>query len=363
MHSCLAKDTHKDIYGQMHLVDQAKIFVKAGDGGPGCISFRRERYVPKGGPDGGDGGRGGCVIFRVDSGLNTLFPFRRTRRFIAPRGQAGQGKNRHGKSGTDLIVKVPPGTVVKDAESKVMLADLTDPGQEWLAAKGGLGGRGNARFVSATNQAPRYAQPGTKGQERWLELELKLIADVGLIGPPNAGKSTLLARTSAARPRIADYPFTTLEPHLGVVQLPDERTMVLADIPGLLAGAHRGVGMGLDFLKHIERTQVLLFMVDASSEPDEVMATLETIMNEVFLYRKGLMKKPRVIGLNKMDMADKKDIERIVRLLEKRYTHVFPISALTGAGVPALMERLHHLVMEHRSRCQSLETNGHQPSL
>ncbi len=343
----------------MNLVDQAKIFVKAGDGGPGCISFRRERYVPKGGPDGGDGGRGGCVIFRVDPGLNTLFPFRRARRFIAPKGQAGRGKNRHGKSGTDLVIKVPPGTVVKDAESKMMLADLTDPGQEWIAARGGLGGRGNARFVSATNQAPRYAQPGTKGQERWIELELKLIADVGLIGPPNVGKSTLLARTSAARPKIADYPFTTLEPHLGVVRLPDERTMVLADIPGLLAGAHQGVGMGLEFLKHIERTRVLLFMVDASAKPDEVMATLEIIRSEVFRYHEDLIKKPQVIGLNKTDMADKKDIEKVAHLLGKHYPHVFPISALTGTGVAELMERLYCLVTEHGLNHRSIEANSH----
>jgi GTP-binding protein len=328
----------------MDFVDQAKIYVKAGDGGPGCVSFRRERCVPRGGPDGGDGGRGGDVILRVNTGLNTLLSFRRKRHFRAGKGRAGKGKNQHGKSGSDIVIEVPPGTVVKDSESVFVLADLTDPEASWVAAGGGLGGRGNARFVSSTRQAPRCVQPGMPGDERWLLLELKLIADVGLIGLPNAGKSTLLSRISAARPKIADYPFTTLVPNLGVVELFDDRTMVVADIPGLIEGAHKGVGMGLDFLRHIERTKVLLYVLDASQGKESVRRSYQTIREEMGKYHAPLLEKSQAIALNKVDITDGGDREKAKEILAGEGHKIYTISALTGFGVSSLMEDLYHIV-------------------
>jgi GTP-binding protein len=328
----------------MDFVDQAKIYVKAGNGGAGCVSFRRERFIPKGGPDGGGGGRGGDVVFRVNTGLNTLLAFRRKRRFKAGNGQAGKSKNQQGKSGSNIIIEVPPGTVIKDSENLFALADLTDESAIWIAAKGGRGGKGNARFTSSTRQVPRIAQPGLPGDERWLLLELKLIADVGLIGLPNSGKSTLLARVSAARPKIADYPFTTLVPNLGVVELSDDRTMVLADIPGLIEGAHMGVGMGLDFLRHIERTKVLLYILDACGGKESAWHSYNTVKREMEKYHAPLLEKPQVIALNKMDITDKNDKEAAEEILAKEGYKIYNISALTGFGVSSLMEDLYSIV-------------------
>ncbi|MGB9712502.1 MAG: GTPase ObgE [Dissulfurimicrobium sp.] len=325
----------------MNFIDQAEIHIKAGDGGRGCVSFRRERYVPKGGPDGGDGGKGGNVVFRVKNGLNTLQRFRHRRVFKAEDGKAGRGKNQHGKAGHDLIIEVPPGTVIKDLETGAVLADLTNPGEEWIAARGGKGGLGNSRFVSAMRQTPRYAQPGLKGEERDLALELKLLADIGLVGVPNAGKSTLLSRISAARPKIAGYPFTTLVPNLGVINLSDGRTMVAADIPGLIEGAHLGAGMGIDFLRHIERTKVILFVIDASGE--NPFEEFEMVRSEMERYRKALTEKPFLIALNKTDMLDRDMIERLKKTFSPKTKAPCFISALTGTGIPELLEILYNM--------------------
>jgi GTP-binding protein len=328
----------------MDFVDQAKIYVKAGDGGPGAVSFRRERFVPRGGPDGGDGGHGGNIIFKVNTGLNTLLPFRRRRHFKAKKGEAGRGKNQHGKNGPDITIEVPPGTLIRDLETGCVLADLTDPERPWVAARGGMGGRGNARFVSPTCQAPRYAQPGIPGEERWLLLELKLIADVGLIGLPNAGKSTLLSRISAARPKIAAYPFTTLVPNLGVVGLSDERSMVVADIPGIIEGAHRGIGMGIDFLRHIERTKVLLYVIDASQGKEAIWNDYHVLRKEIGKYHAPLLKRPQVVALNKIDIISDVDKREAKQVLAGKGHQVYLISALTGSGVIFLLEGVYHLV-------------------
>ncbi len=330
----------------MNFIDEAEISVSGGHGGAGCVSFRREKYVPRGGPDGGDGGNGGSVILKVDTGLNTLQAFRRTKRFAAGKGKAGRGKNQHGKRGKDIIVKVPPGTVVRDADSGALLADLTERDQEWIAAAGGLGGRGNARYVSSTNQAPSYAQPGLEGEERRLALELKLMADVGLVGAPNAGKSTFLSRVSAARPKIADYPFTTLVPNLGVVEMSGERAMVIADIPGLIEGAHSGIGMGLDFLRHIERTGTILYIIDASEGAEKAVDTYHMLREELSRYHTPLTEKPRVLALNKIDIMQEKDILAVKAELAGEENQVFPISAATGKGIPELLEALYLQVSE-----------------
>ena len=258
----------------MQFVDYVKIHVKAGDGGRGCVSFRREKYVPRGGPDGGDGGRGGHIIFRATDALNTLLDQTYHREYRAQRGQHGMGKKMHGKNGEDLIIPVPVGTILKDAETKDILIDLDRKGLQVVIAKGGRGGLGNSHFATSTRQAPRYAQPGEEGEEKWLILELKLLADVGLIGLPNAGKSTLLSVISSARPKIADYPFTTLTPVLGVVKLEDYRSFVVADIPGLIEGAHRGVGLGFQFLRHVERTSILLHLVDISETATMILSRI-----------------------------------------------------------------------------------------
>ncbi len=332
----------------MNFIDEAEISVIGGRGGAGCVSFRREKYVPKGGPDGGDGGHGGNVILKVDTGLNTLQAFRRTKRFAAGKGQAGRGKNQHGKRGKDVIIKVPQGTLIRDADSGNILADLTEKNQEWIAAAGGLGGRGNARYVSSTNQAPTYAQPGLEGEERHLLLELKLMADVGLVGAPNAGKSTFLSRVSAARPKIADYPFTTIVPNLGVVELSDQRTMVIADIPGLIEGAHEGVGMGIEFLKHIERTATLLYIIDASRGPEEAADTLRMLERELAEYHAPLVEKPRLIALNKLDITPQEDMERLKALIDAEKDQVFTISAATGKGIHRLLEAMYGRILKAR---------------
>ena len=332
----------------MNFIDEAEISVIGGRGGAGCVSFRREKYVPKGGPDGGDGGHGGNVILKVDTGLNTLQAFRRTKRFAAGKGQAGRGKNQHGKRGKDVIIKVPQGTLIRDADSGNILADLTEKNQEWIAAAGGLGGRGNARYVSSTNQAPTYAQPGLEGEERHLLLELKLMADVGLVGAPNAGKSTFLSRISAARPKIADYPFTTIVPNLGVVELSGQRTMVIADIPGLIEGAHQGVGMGIEFLKHIERTATLLYIIDASQGPEEAAQTLSMLERELAEYHAPLVEKPRLIALNKVDITPQEDMDRLKALVDAEKDQVFTISAATGKGIHRLLEAMYGRILKAR---------------
>ena len=322
-------------------VDQAKIYVKAGNGGAGCISFRREKYIPKGGPDGGDGGDGGDVILIADPQVHTLYDFHHQVHFRAENGKPGMGKKMKGKDGQDLILRVPVGTVVKDAETGKILGDLTEPGQTLVIARGGKGGRGNAHFATPVRQAPRIAEPGKPGEEKWLVLELKLIADVGLVGFPNAGKSTLLSRISAAKPKIADYPFTTLEPNLGVVRLFDGNTFVVADIPGLIEGAHKGIGLGYEFLKHIERTRILLYMLDISKEK-EVVKDYQILKNELKLFNPQLLDKDYLIALNKIDlMPDPEKIRNIIELFEEKdQSKIYPISAVTGQGVLELVYAL-----------------------
>lgn len=319
-------------------IDRARIHVQAGAGGNGVIAFRREKYIPRGGPSGGDGGKGGDVYLEADPGLWTLVDFRYRHTYRAGRGQHGQGKNKHGAGGEDIVIKVPVGTVVRDACTGELVADLAQPGQKVLVAKGGRGGRGNARFVTPTDRAPRRAEEGQPGEERWLDLELKLLADVGLVGLPNAGKSTLLSRLSAARPKIADYPFTTLEPVLGVVQVDYGVSFVMADIPGLIAGAHQGVGLGHEFLRHVERTRVLAHVIDVSPGQD-VVASMETVERELELYGHGLAEKPRVVVANKIDVPGSE--EGLARLAARvPGGRVFPVSGATGAGLRELVRHL-----------------------
>ncbi|HXX81085.1 MAG TPA: GTPase ObgE, partial [Thermodesulfovibrionales bacterium] len=289
----------------MQFVDYVKIMVKAGDGGRGCVSFRREKYVPRGGPNGGDGGRGGHIILRADHELNTLLDLRYQRHYRAKRGQHGMGKDMHGRDGDDLIIPVPVGTVVKDEETGEILGDLDADEKEFIAAKGGKGGLGNAHFATPTRQAPTFAQPGQEGEEKTLIIELKLLADVGLIGLPNAGKSTLISVISAAKPKIADYPFTTLAPNLGVVKLENFRSFVIADIPGLIEGAHKGAGLGFQFLRHVERTSLLLHLIDISKmSSGDPVDNLTTINRELEFHSGTLMKKPQIVVATKLDVAD-----------------------------------------------------------
>ena len=318
--------------------DHTRIFVKAGDGGAGALSFRHEKYVPRGGPDGGNGGRGGHVLLEVSEQLNTLQDYRFKHHFAAAAGGRGGGSRRHGKDGPDLILKVPPGTVVKD-DTGAVLADLVAVRQQLRVAAAGRGGRGNASFKSATRQTPRFAELGEPGEARWLDLELKLIADVGLLGLPNAGKSTLLAASSAAKPKIADYPFTTLEPVLGVVQLDDEAGFVMADLPGLIEGAHAGAGLGLQFLRHIERTRVVIHVLDASAgDGDQLWRDYQQVRAEVKAYNAALARRPQLIALNKMDaVADPAAVVAFRQRLVKLRRRTFPISAVTGEGVRDLL--------------------------
>ena len=327
-------------------VDQAKIYVKAGDGGAGCVSFRREKYVPRGGPDGGDGGDGGDVILEASSQLHTLYDFHHQTHFRAENGRPGMGKKMKGRDGADLVLRVPVGTVVRDAETGEILHDFVRDGERFVVARGGRGGRGNARFATPTRQAPRFAEAGAPGEERWIILELKLIADVGLVGLPNVGKSTLLSRMTAARPKIADYPFTTLTPNLGVVKLSDERTFVIADIPGLIEGAHKGSGLGLDFLRHIERTRVLLHLLDAS-RLEECKQDFELINREMAHYHPRLLEKPMAIALNKIDLVfERERLEALKRYFEEKGYLVYLISAVTGEGLQELLEGLWRLIQK-----------------
>ncbi len=326
----------------MKFVDEVRTRVVAGNGGQGCVSFRREKYVPKGSPDGGDGGKGGDVVLEVSERKRTLLDFRYRHEFKASSGEHGKGNNRHGKSGRDLILEVAPGTLVKDPVTGEILADLVDPGRRWVAAKGGLGGKGNAHFVTSTHQIPRFAQPGEKGEEKDLLLELKLLADVGLVGLPNAGKSTLIAAVSAARPKVADYPFTTLVPNLGVVQYEDAAPFVMADIPGLVSGAHQGVGLGIRFLRHVERTRVLVHLIDVHAVPlDNPLQPYRLIENELLNYSREMQNKQRVIALNKTDLIpDSEQLEQIARTYRALGQPVVLLSALRCYGIRDLLQVL-----------------------
>jgi GTP-binding protein len=329
-------------------IDQAKIWVKAGDGGHGCVSFRREKFIPKGGPDGGDGGNGGDVYFQAAEDVDTLLDFAGKHHWQAGNGQGGQGSNKHGANGEDLIIKVPPGTLIYDIDLDIMLKDLNEAGLKVLVCRGGKGGRGNKSFATATNQTPRYATPGKPGQERNIRLELKLIADVGLVGLPNAGKSTLISRCSQARPKIADYPFTTIEPVLGIVELSGFRRYVLADIPGLIEGAHEGAGLGHDFLRHIERTKILAHIIDIKPiDGSDPFQNYKTIRSELEKHSKALAQKPEVIIANKMDLDP--EGEALKTLGEKLRKPINPISAVTGAGIKDLTELLWQKVKETKS--------------
>ncbi|MCZ2076345.1 MAG: GTPase ObgE [Bryobacteraceae bacterium] len=323
-------------------IDEVRIHIKAGDGGNGCLAFRREKYVPRGGPSGGDGGNGGDVVLVSNENYNTLLHFRFNPEYSAERGKHGEGSNRKGRDGQSIEIPVPPGTIVYDADTGELLEDLTTPGQRLVVAKGGRGGRGNARFATSTHQAPTEHEPGRPGQQRNLLLELKLLADVGLVGFPNAGKSTLISRISAARPKIADYPFTTLEPGLGVVRLDDDRTFVVADIPGLIEGAHRGAGLGVQFLRHVERTQVLAHLVDASEASGrDPLHDFDVIMEELGSFSASLAEKPMILVANKIDATqDASRIDALRQLASERQLPFFAISAVTGKGVSQLLYAL-----------------------
>ncbi len=340
-------------------IDRAVIHVKAGDGGNGCVSFRREKSVPKGGPDGGDGGHGGDVILVADENLSTLLDFQYRQHFLAQNGIHGQGSTRHGKRGGSLIVPLPVGTVVKDASTGDLVADLVQHGQQIAAARGGRGGRGNARFATSTRRAPRIAEPGASGQDRRLELELKLIADVGLVGFPNAGKSTLLRAVSAARPKIADYPFTTTEPYLGVVALPDGRSLVLADIPGLIEGAHQGAGLGHAFLRHIARTRVLIHLVDLSVPDRDPLADFDAVNRELWQYDPALKQRPMLVALNKIDIPEARGkVEAVSKAIGNQGYRVFAISGATGEDIDALVRAAGQALDEARNREPVLSDPG-----
>ncbi len=328
--------------------DRATIIIKSGKGGDGHVSFRREKYVPDGGPDGGDGGKGGDIIFEVDDGLNTLVDYRHHRKFAAQPGEEGGKRNCHGKNGADLVLKVPAGTVIKDAESGKVIADMSGDNRRQIILSGGRGGLGNQHFATSTMQAPKYAQPGGEAIELEVKLELKVIADVGLVGFPNVGKSTLLSRVTNAQPKIANYHFTTLQPNLGVVDLDGAKGFVIADIPGLIEGASEGVGLGLEFLRHIERTKVIIHVVDAAgTEGRDPIADIQAINRELSAYDAGILEKPQVIAANKMDAVygdENKIIQALRAEFEKEGIQVFPISAVSGKGLKELLYHVEQLL-------------------
>jgi GTP-binding protein len=316
-------------------LDYAKIYVKAGQGGSGCVSFRREKFIPMGGPDGGDGGRGGSIILKVNPQLRTLIDYKYHSQYNAKRGQHGKGGNKHGRKGEDIVLKVPPGTVIRDEETDQILADLTKAGEEFTIAKGGRGGKGNARYATSTHRSPREWEVGERGEERSITLELKLIADVGLVGKPNAGKSTLLASISAARPKIADYPFTTLQPNLGIVKHQSMNSFVVADIPGLIEGAHEGRGLGLQFLRHIERTNLIVYLIDPmDSEEENPLKTFKALHEELKKYSPLLIKKPALIVFSKQDIWVENDL---LSKFENKFPYpMLGISAVSGEGLENL---------------------------
>ena len=331
----------------MKFLDQAKVFLKSGDGGPGAVAFRREKFIEFGGPDGGDGGRGGDVIIEAADGLNTLIDYRYKQHFKAQRGHHGMGSNRNGARGEDVVLRVPVGTQILDENQETVLCDLTEAGQRRVFLRGGDGGHGNAHFKTPTNRAPRKFHPGWPGQEQWVWLRLKLIADAGLLGLPNAGKSTFLAATTAAKPKIADYPFTTLAPNLGVVRAGDEE-FVIADIPGLIEGAHEGHGLGDRFLGHVERSRILLHLIDGTA--DDVVASYRTIRNELEAYGGNLADKPEVIGLNKSDALLDEEIEEKKKALEEASgAEVMVLSGVTGDGVKQVLYRLLTVIKESKA--------------
>jgi len=346
-------------------VDFVKIYVKAGDGGNGCVSFRREKYVPKGGPDGGDGGDGGFVVFKVNRNLSTLLSFKRKRKFIAENGEHGKGKNRTGRSGEDLFIEVPPGTVIRDAQTKHILADLSEPEAVFYAARGGKGGRGNANFATPRLQAPRIAERGEPGEEKWLILELKLLADAGLIGYPNVGKSSLISILSNAHPKIASYPFTTLIPNLGVVRVSDVEEFVLADIPGLIEGAHSGTGLGNFFLRHIERCSVLVHVLDISqTEGRDPLEDYMKIKEELSLYSEDLLKKPEIVVANKVDLLPEEMLKENLQRLEKKLKMtVIPISAVTGQGKETLKNVIWKAISDQRNQMSRVSHTSKKSSL
>ncbi|MDH3346687.1 MAG: GTPase ObgE [Desulfobulbaceae bacterium] len=330
----------------MAFVDEAKFFIKAGDGGNGCLSFRREKYIPKGGPDGGDGGRGGSVYLEADRNKMSLIDFRYRSHFLAERGKNGQGKDMHGRKGKDCIVKVPLGSIIKDAETDEVLADLTEPEEKFIAGEGGNGGKGNARFATSINRAPRKTTPGWPGEERWLKIELKLLADVGLIGLPNAGKSTLLSKLSAANPKVASYPFTTLEPQLGVLQFKWRNPCIIADIPGLIEGAHTGIGLGHQFLRHVERTSILMHVIDVGSEEEGPLNDFMILEQELAAYNPELLERKRLIVFNKMDLIEDDRQEELRVLFKNKDLAIFFISAELEEGIDELKEFLADLLDE-----------------
>ncbi|MFQ5736218.1 MAG: GTPase ObgE [Thermodesulfobacteriota bacterium] len=340
-------------------IDEARIYVKAGNGGRGCVSFRREKFVPRGGPDGGNGGKGGNVVFVADGRLSSLLDFRYKREYEAGRGGHGEGSLRSGKNGRDLRIKVPVGTVIQELDTGIQLADLVEAGQRYVCCKGGRGGKGNAHFKSSTFQAPRFAQPGEEGEEMNLQLKLKLLADVGIIGFPNAGKSTLISRVSAARPKIADYPFTTLVPQLGIVRFGDYGGFVVADIPGLIEGAHEGRGLGIKFLKHIERTRIFIHVIDISPfnirDPKE---DFEVVNRELEAFNPELTGRPQVVALNKTDITPPERVGEMLKFFNTLGIKVFQISAATGKGLDGLIKYVGTEVDRLKGRTGEVETDN-----
>jgi GTP-binding protein len=344
----------------MKFIDEAKIYVKAGDGGRGCVSFRREKFVPRGGPNGGDGGHGGDVSIRASMSRRTLLDLKFRQHYVAKHGGHGEGSKKTGKDSENVEILVPVGTVIKDAETGELLADLTVDGAACVVARGGMGGRGNARFATATRQTPRFAQPGIEGEERWVTLELKLLADVGIVGLPNVGKSTLISRISAARPKIADYPFTTLIPNLGVVQFGEHQSFVVADIPGLIEGAHEGMGMGIRFLRHVERTSVLLHIIDISLEEGSgAWHDYEMINRELEFFSPAMLDKPQIVAVGKIDLlVTAERMKKEIDIFAKKGIRLFPFSAVTGSGVPELIREMALLISQGSRADASPDDDG-----
>lgn len=334
----------------MKFIDIATLDVEGGNGGKGCVSFRREKFVPKGGPNGGNGGNGGDVKIRSDRNLNTLLDYRYKSHYKATRGEHGKGSNKHGKRGKDITLRVPVGTIIRDAETEQVISDLTEHGEHIIVAKGGRGGRGNAEFATPTNRAPRYAEPGGEGEARKIILELKLLADIGLVGMPNAGKSTLISKISAAKPKIADYPFTTLVPNLGIVKVREHQTFTVADIPGLIEGAHQGKGLGIQFLRHIERTSVLAFLIEATDENPR--ATFKTLIDELRKYNPGILDKSKLLVFTKKDIAGEETIEKLKSFSISNDIPTLVVSAITGEGISEFVDYAWEKLMLERSEAE-----------